>query len=185
MRTRTDKQTPSKVTALLCLAFLVMSGQNLFSKVKPDWSQVQAVAPGKRTVVILYDDSVGYSNLKFIGPFGSANKDSITLIAPGSMSRTIQKHDIKKVRVIRPLKKRYSAWMTMGIVGASTQIFLSIVGDAPPKMKALLHASTTGLVGAWSLFDSRMRMGTIYSVPIRAQKSPVPQRRHIPRPSRN
>ncbi len=186
MRTRTDQQTPSKVRALLCLALLAMSGQSLFAKTKSDWSAVQAVTPGKRTDVILYSDSVGYSSSRVIGRFGSATPDSITLITAGGRSRTMQKYDIKKVRVIRPLKKRYSAWITLGIVGASTQSFINVVGDAPGKAKVLLHALTTGLVGVWALFKSRMRMGTIYSVPIRAQKSLVPQRGHNPPPlSRN
>ena len=63
------------------------------------WSWVQAVKPGTRTKVILYQDQGPQGNRKIKGHFRSATDDSLTLKLPYGPLRTFQKAAIRQVLV--------------------------------------------------------------------------------------
>ena len=130
MRRRTNnsgeglrKTTAAGLVPLLLLASLpCCTARHL-----PDWSTVQAVKPGTKTEVQLYEDGVllGHGE-KIKGRIRSATDESITLDLKDRMDAlTLQKSQLRKVSTHRPFWKRTAGWLTL--VGAST--FTAIYGS--------------------------------------------------------
>ncbi len=139
----------------------------------PDWSTVQAMKPGTRTEVQLYEDELllGHGE-KINGRIRSTTNESITMDLTDRMGTlTLQKSAVRKVSTHRPFWKRPAGWLTL--VGAST--FTAIYGsgkdvDLYPAWWLLFIGPPT-LLGSISS-PSKER---IYEFP--------PQHRDSPRPT--
>ena len=103
------------------LVLLVLAGFSPVAEagtwIRWDWSKVQTLAPGTRTTVLLYKDRATGGIWKIEGLFKSATPDAITLSLPGGNRYTLQKRDVTKVLVYRPIAKRYQGWITAGVIG--------------------------------------------------------------------
>ncbi len=93
----------------------------------PDWSTVQAMKPGTKTEVQLYEDEVlPEHGEKINGRIRSTTNESITMDLTDRMETlTLQQLVVRKVSTHRPFWKRPAGWLTL--VGAST--FTAIYGS--------------------------------------------------------
>lgn len=133
--------------------------------IRRDWSKVQQIAPGTRTKVRLYKDRAPGGIYKIEGRFNSATPEAIMLSLSGGKIHTLQKQDVTKVLVYRPLAKRYPGWITLGV---STGISIPTVqrwgSDVVPSGK--LFFSSLFIGGPTILaFLVAPRWGGVYNVP--------------------
>ena len=142
---------------------------------KADWSRVQAVSRNTKTEVRLYQDAAPVR--KFKGRFEAATADSITLLFKDGQTRTFPKPSVHKVRVPRPFSKRTPGWITLGIVFALLQIWMSTidrVDNVSGSTMAKGHAMITLPIASGAFLGSKM--GSIYDVPPRYRTlTPVDQ----------
>ena len=113
-------------TGLVPLLLLV-SMPGCTARHMPDWSTVQAVKPGTKMEVQLYEDELllGHGE-KINGRIRSTTDESVTLDLKDRMEAlTLQKSQVRKVSTHRPFWKRPAGWLTL--VGAST--FTAIYGS--------------------------------------------------------
>ena len=148
---------------------LLLAGSPATAKVRSDWSKVQMVKPGKRMAVLLYDNEAARGKRKIVGRFASATAESVTLLLPEGRSQTLDRRAVRKVRAVRPIKKRYPGWIALGAVGGAWQAFVSRV-DTTKSFKAVLHTLVT--LPALPILLRATRMGEIYNVPQRLHHIP-------------
>ena len=147
-------------------AMLLLAGAPAMAKVRSDWSAVRAVQPGRRMVVVLYNDEAPRGERKIKGVFASATAGDVTVLLSDGQTRTLQRRAVRKVRSSRPITKRRSGWISAGIFGGSWQGFMSWVSETEglslPFMLGM-HALVTlpALFVALSTTD----MGEIYNTP--------------------
>ena len=147
-------------------AVLLLAGPSAVAKVRSDWSAVQAVQPGKRMVVVLYDDEAPRGARKILGRFSSATAEAVTVLLPDGQPRTLERRAVRKVRSIRPIKRRRTGWIVAGIVGGSWQAFMSWVNQTDElsgRFMAGMHALVTLPTLLVALRTTAM--GEIYNVP--------------------
>ncbi len=132
---------------------------------KADWARVQAVPHNTKTQVRLYQDAVPR---RFKGRFDSATDDSITLVLDNGQTRTFPKQDVRKVLIPRPFVKRNPGWITLGIVFALLQIWMSTIDRVDNVSGATMaqgHAMITLPIAGAAFLASKM--GAIYDMPPR------------------
>ena len=117
----------NSTAAGLILLLLLASLPGCTARHLPDWSTVQAVKPGTKTEVQLYEDEVlPEHGQKINGRIRSTTNESITMDLTDRMETLIlQKSVVRKVSTHRPFWKRPAGWLTL--VGAST--FTAIYGS--------------------------------------------------------
>lgn len=147
-------------------ALLLLTGPLAMAGVKSDWSAVQAVQPGKRMAVVLYDDEAPRGARKISGRFASATAGDVTVLLPDGQSRTLERQAVRKVRSVRPIKRRRAGWIVAGIVGGSWQAFMNWVHQTD-ELSVGFMAGMHGLVTLPTLFAAlkTTAMGEIYNVP--------------------
>lgn len=136
--------------------------------VRRDWSKVQRVIPGTRTTVLLYKDRAPGGTQKIEGSFKSATPETLTLTLPSGNPHTLQKQDVRKVMVYRPLTSRYQGWITAGVAGGIVAGAAARDTGAPePLHPAIAAAGVALVVGVPTLiaFLAAPKMGGIYNVP--------------------
>ena len=146
---------------------LLLAGPPAMAKVRSDWSAVQAVQPGKRMVVVLYSDEAPRGARKIWGWFASATAEDVTVLLPDGQSRTLERRAVRKVRSVRPIKRRRAGWIIAGIVGGSWQGFMSRVNQSSDKLSVRFMAGMHALVTLPALFVAlkTTAMGEIYNIP--------------------
>ena len=143
--------------------------------IRRDWSKVQRIASGARTKVRLYKDRAPAGSRKFEGSFKSATAEAITLSLPGGNPYTLQKRDVTKVVVFRPLSKRYPGWITLGVSAAvSIPTVASYGSDVEPWGKWLLNGLYIG-VPTLIAFLISPRWGGVYNVPRKLRDDAAPK----------
>ena len=175
---RSRKSGMSKVTGMLLVAALLFSSQAPAAEafpgsVKRDWSRVQAVPRGARTTVLLYGDLAPRGKRKIKGRFYSATAESVTLQLEQGQTRTVQKKDVRRVLVYRPVGQRYQVAATAAAGGALTILALiQIAGPAyefhGPKFAKFVTAALVAPVSLALLLAPKM--GGIYNVPRKSKK---------------
>ena len=147
-------------------ALLLLAGLPAMARVRSDWSAVQAVQPGKRMVVVLYNDEAPRGARKISGRFASATAEDVTVLLPDGQSRTLERRSVRKVRSVRPIKRRRAGWIVAGIVGGSWQAFMSWVHQTD-ELSVGFMAGMHGLVTLPTLFAAlrTTAMGEIYNIP--------------------
>ena len=133
---------------------------------KADWTRVQSVRHHRKTVVRLYEDAAPPARRRIKGRFVSATADSITLVLKDGQTRTIHKHDVRKVRTWRPVKKRKPGWIALGVAFAITEFLINIdisESRTTASERIVGHAIIT-LVATLAAF-SVSGMGPIYDLP--------------------
>ena len=169
----------AKVTGMLLVVALLFSSQAPLAEafpgnIKRDWSRVQAVAPGTQTTVLLHKDLAPRGQRKIKGWFRSATPESITVMQGHGVPRTVEKGDVRRVLVFRPVGKRYQPPIAAA-VGTALAAPLLVV---PP---AFLFVVGTWVVPATGLtFLAAPKMGGIYNVPRKYKKrqGSAPNRRN-------
>ena len=160
-------------TAAGLVLLLVLAGwpPTVAAKIRSDWSRVQRVTPGTRTTVLLYKDRAHRAPggiRKIEGNFKSATPETITLSLPGGTPYTLQKQDVSKVMVYRPLAKRYQGWITAGVITAVIAGTVAGGGHNSDPLPVGPGAAIVVLVaGAPTIiaFLVAPKMGGIYNVP--------------------
>ena len=142
----------------------------------PDWSTVQAVKPGTKTEVQLYEDKAPQGRQKFKGRFLSDNEDSVTLelterIHTDLSTHTFQKSNVRKVLAHRPFLKRWPGWAAM-LVTAGASALIPFGGE-PTRAEAFRAGLILSIPISIPFFIGS-RMGRIYEVP--------PKHRDLPQP---
>ena len=181
--TRIRKQSRmAKGVGMLLVVVLLFSSQAPTAeaswRVKPDWSRVQAVTPGTRTTVLLYKDLAPRGKRKIKGRFHSATPQSITILQGQGQTRTVEKGDVRRVLVFRPVGKRYQPQVAaaVGTVLAAVPILLVAAQPNTYILNIGWVAKVVGvLVGAPTAFALMVapKMGGIYNVP--RSKKPAAQ----------
>ena len=149
------------------LALLFLAGASGDAAIKPDWSKVRAIQPGRVAVVLLYEDAAPAGSRKIKGLFSSATDESVTLAMKNGQSRTAEKRAVRKVLVRRPFAKRYLGWIAAGVSAAVIELGLS---DDLSAEARILHAAVTLPAAALLFYGSRM--GGVYNVPPKHRSSP-------------
>ena len=143
--------------------------------IRRDWSKVQRVAPGTRTTVLLYKDRAPGGLRKIEGRFKSATPEAITLSLPGGNPYTLQKQDVTKVLVYRPLSKRYPGWITLGVSASWSIPTVAKAGsDIEPWGKWFLNGVFIS-VPTVIAFLVAPRWGGVYNVPRKLRDDPAPE----------
>lgn len=140
----------------------------------PDWSTVQAVAPGTETEVRLNEDEVVLdSDTK--GRFLSATGEAVTLKFKDGQIDTFQRKDIRKVLTRRSLAKRWPGWITLGV----SALLVAQLGnlDGPESNRVYIQLFTTLPLATAVFWGSKM--GGIYEAP-RARRDWFPQEANSP-----
>ena len=168
-----------KSTAVGLVLLLTMIGLSPVAEagtwIRRDWSKVQRVPPGSRTRVRLYKDRALAGLRKIEGRFKSATAEAITLSLPGGNPYTLQKQDVTKVLVFRPLSKRYPGWITLAVsTGVSIPTVASYGSDLEPWGKWLLNGLYIG-VPTLIAFLVSPRWGGVYNVPRKLRDDPAPK----------
>ena len=166
-----SRSTAGGLVLLLVLASTPAAEAGL--GVKSDWSEVQAVARGTRTTVVLYKDQAPRGKRKTRGHFQSATVESIRLLLPDGQTSTFQKRAVRKVLAPRPLKKRYQGWITLAVAFGVLQGLLSwsaSVDNVRTSTMVISHAVLTVPVTVIA-FLVAPKMGEIYSVPLKHRDS--------------
>ena len=137
-------------TGLALLLFLSLLSGCTARHMPDDWSRVQAVPRETRTIVRLYKDKAPRGSRKIRGRFHSAAADSITLDLKDGQMRTLEKQDVRKVRIHRPYLHRWPGWAALGVGG----LILAALGtDGPPNIIAVSpshdHSSGDGCIFFW------------------------------------
>ena len=150
-------------------ALLLLAGLPATAKVRSDWSAVQAVQSGKRVAVVLYDDEAPRGARKISGRFASATAGDLTVLLPDGQSRTLERRAVRRVRAVRPIKRRRAGWIVAGIVGGSWQAFMNWYSqmNTGDELSAGFMAGLHGLVTLPTLFAAlrTTAMGEIYNIP--------------------
>ena len=159
---------------------------------KRDWSRVQAVRPGTRTTVLLHGDLAPRGKRKIKGRFHSATAESITILLGvlgqgQGQTRTVEKGDVRRVLVYRPVGKRYQVGITVtvGTVLAAAPILIVAGSPNTYNLKIGWVAKVVGvLVGAPTAFALLVapKMGGIYNVPRNDQKRQKRAAQTTPKP---
>ena len=154
----------------LVVLLLLASVPGCTARHLPDWSTVQAVKPGTKMEVQLYEDELllGHGE-KIKGRIRSATDESITLDLKDRMQAlALQKSQVRKVASHRPFWKRWPGWATFAVASVFTGVWaISPDVDLYPAWWLLFIGPPT-LVGFVSSPNER-----IYEVP--------PQHRDLPR----
>ncbi len=148
-------------------ALLLLAGAPAAAKIRPDWSKVGAIEPGRATTVLLYKDAAPAGSRKIKGRFSSATDESITLAMRDGQSRTLQKSAVRKVLIRRPFAKRYPGWIAAGVSAAIIERGLS---DELDPAARILHAAVTLPVAAAFFYGART--GGVYNMPPGYDNSP-------------
>ncbi len=129
-------------------ALLLLTGLPAMARVRSDWSAVQAVQPGKRMVVVLYDNEAPRGARKIAGRFASATAEDVTVLLPAGKSRTLERRAARKVLTNRPFKKRCPGWAALGISATALELFCVGVGDCNLGVlhRLRMHGLITGLI---------------------------------------
>ena len=130
---------------------------------KLNWSRVQAVEPGTRTMVVLYNDQAPRGSRRNKGRFRSVTGDSLTLTLKDGQRRTFPKWDVRKVFTRRPILKRKPGWIAFGI----TALLGSRAAEGSRWWSGLGLALPVSAV-----FFASYRMGVIYHVPRKYRMQP-------------
>ena len=144
----------------------------------PTWPRVQAVKPGTKTEVQLYEDKAPQGRKKIKGRFLSATQDSVTLelterIHTDPKTRTFQKSDLRKVMTHRPTLKRWPGWAAMLFAaGWGALVPFPYSGDSTRAERFLGTLVLSVPISIPYFIGSRM--GRIYEVP--------PEHRGLPQP---
>lgn len=154
---------------LLWMAFLLLlAGPSVLAKVRPDWSRVQAVPPGRPMTVVLYKDKAPSTDRKIVGRFESATAASVTLLLRDGRSRTMERTSVRKVLARRPFKKRWPGWTALVVSATALELFCAVgVGDCNLGLlhRLRVHGQITAPITGGFFVGSR-RVG-IYNVPPR------------------
>ncbi len=167
---RKHSRMAAVVVILLVVALLFSTqapGAKAAGRIKPDWSRVQTVTPGTRTTVLLYRDLAPPGKREIKGRFHSATPESVTMLLGPGKTRTLEKKDVRRFLVFRPLGKRYQLGVATA-VGLATGIpfGISYSGDRdnPGQYFTIGLGAILGLaVGIGYLLAPKM--GGIYNVP--------------------
>ena len=171
----------AKVTGMLLVVALLFSSQapaaEAFWRYKRDWSRVQAVAPGTQTTVLLHKDLAPRGQRKIKGWFRSATPESVTVMQRHGVPRTVEKEDVRRVLVFRPVGKRYQPPIAAAVGTALAAPLLVVFPPAFLYVVGAYVAPATGIT-----FVAAPKMGGIYNVPSKyknRQKRPgsAPNRR--------
>ncbi len=121
----------------------------------PDWSRVQAVPRETKTVVRLYKDKAPQGSRKIRGRFHSAAADSITLELKDGQMHTLEKQDVRKVRIHRPYLQRWPGWAALGVGG----LIVGLLGDldGPTSNRFYAQVSFNLPIAAAFFFGSGMK----------------------------
>ena len=133
----------------------------------PDWSTVQAVKPGTKTEVQLYEDEIllGHGE-KIKGRFHSTTDDSVTLQIKDKHVETFKKTRVRKVLRHRPFWNRTPAWATLiASLTAVTMIEMLTVKDEPSTPLEKYGALLTVALPLTATVFYGSRMEGIYEVP--------------------
>ena len=170
MRRRTNKSGEGlrKTTAVgLVTLLLLASVPGCTARHLPDWSTVQAVKPGTKTEVQLYEDELllGHSD-KIKGRFHSVTDDSVTLQIKNKHTETFKKINVRKVLRYRPFWRRTPAWATLlASAAAVTMIELLTLKDEPSKPLEKYGGLLTITLPLTAAVFYGSRMEGIYEVP--------------------
>ncbi len=142
--------------------------------IRRDWSKVQGIPPGARTRVRLYKDRAPAGSRKIAGSFKSATAEAITLTLSGGNPHTMQKQDVTKVVVFRPLSKRYHVWITLGASAGWSIPTVAIEGDLVPWGKLLYNGVFIGVPTVIALLAAP-RWGGVYNMPRKLRDDAAPK----------
>ena len=166
----------AKVVGMLLVVALLFSAQAPTAEAswgaKRDWSRVQAVRPGTRTTVLLHEDLAPRGKRKIKGRFHSATAESITILPPDGQTRTVEKGDVRRVLVFRPVGKRYQVGIAAAIgsgIGIPMSLLATSDTDSPAAVFFIGIGIFVGIPVAIALLVAP-RMGGIYNVPRNYQK---------------
>ena len=178
----------SKVTGMLLVVALLFSSQAPAAEafpgnIKRDWSRVQTVPPGTRTTVVLYRDLAPRGKRKIKGRFHSATAESVTLQLEQGQTRTVEKKDVRRVLVYRPVGQRYQVVATAAAGGALLGLGLLVMLGPGYTFYAPTFAKWAAafLVAPTSVaLLLAPKMGGIYNVPRKSKKrqGSAPNRRN-------
>ena len=135
------------------------------AKIRSDWSSVQAVEAGRRTVVRLYKSKAPKGQPQVVrGRFASASADSITLMLSDGNSATFEKRAVRRVSVRRPAGRRWPAGVAAGSMAAVNLALIRGVDseDASATLGILTLVTT---VPVWAAVHFGMARKPIYDVP--------------------
>ncbi len=140
------------------------------AKLRADWSDVAALAPGSRVAVALHGDSPLLGKLKTRGELASVSQASLTLLTKDGQSITIACSAVRKVSVRLPVSRRTRGWIAAAVAFGAVQAYLSYQAAAnseslSPKGLAMAHGTLTTPVAFFALRGFRSR--EVYNVPAR------------------
>lgn len=176
-KTNTKIRKPSrtaKVVGMLLVLVLLFSSRAPVAeaswKIKPDWSRVQAVTPGAWIKVLIYKDLAPAGKRKIEGRFHSATAESLTILLgfPGQgQTHTVEKTDVRRVLVFRPVKERYQ-----GILGTGIGSALAFLVSPRIENRGAAIGSAFLIVGVSTVLGYLVapKMKGIYNVPRDHQK---------------
>ena len=142
-------------TGLALLLFLSLLSGCTARHMPDNWSRVQAVPRETRTVVRLYKDKAPRESRKIRGRFHSVAADSITLKLKDGQMRTLEKQDVRKVRIHRPYLHRWPGWAALGVGG----LIVGLLGDldGPASNRFYAQVSFNLPIAAAFFFGSGMK----------------------------
>lgn len=144
-------------TGLALLLFLSLLSGCTARHMADDWSRVQAVARETKTVVRLYKDRAPQGSRKIRGRFHSAAADSITLKLEDGQMRTLEKQDVRRVRIHRPYSHRWPGWAALGVTLTILAAFPLDFDDPSLIARPTAHLTITLPVTAAFFFGSGMK----------------------------
>lgn len=107
-----------RLTLVALAALMLFSGSLQANPVMTDWTRVEAVQPGKRILVRLYNDSAPAGSRALTGRFTSATAAAVSLVQRDGTSSTIARERIRRVAVWHTAKRRARYAAIAGAIGA-------------------------------------------------------------------
>jgi len=145
-------------------------------RIQPDWSMVQTVPQGTRTTVLLHKDLAPREKRKVKGHFLSATAESITLVRPSGQPRTIDKEEVRRVLVLRPVADRFET----GVGAAAGSLLGILAGRKSGDFAGSIVLLTCAFAGLGFLLAPKMKR--IYNLPRDHQKGQKRDSQSVPDP---
>lgn len=150
-------------TILWTSALLLVASLPSGARVRPDWSNVQSLRADTKVVVLTYREDM-LEKRRYKGKFISATSDNITLLDKSGNDHTIEKDNVQKVLVRRPILERWPGWIALAIPFAVVEAVFVAGGDYDRPYAHLILAAPAAAVSAVSFFFGS-RYACIYNVP--------------------
>lgn len=173
--TNRKQMSMAKVVVILLVVALLCSSQAPAAKasgrIKGDWSRVQTVTPGTRTTVLLYKDLAPRGKRKIKGRFHSATPESVTILLKQGQTRTVEKKDVRRVLVYRPIGNRYEIFAApVAVTALIFRVLLSTTTGAESLGEYLVPAALGGALAGGIAILVAPKMRGIYNASRKSKK---------------